>query len=64
MRQLRKKVLSVGLAPVLVVGGVTAVVATATSVTKSTLTAGADVNLIGKGHGHGRGMGWRLARGG
>jgi len=57
MRQLRKKVLSVGLAPVLVVGGVTAVVATATTVTKITLTAGADVNLIGKGHGHGRGMG-------
>jgi SpoIID/LytB domain protein len=57
MRQLRKKVLSVGLAPVLVVGGVTAVVATATTVTKITLTAGADVNLTGKGNGHGRGMG-------
>ncbi|GAB09853.1 hypothetical protein GOARA_048_00550 [Gordonia araii NBRC 100433] len=56
MRQVRKKVLSAALAPVLVVGGITAVVATAKTVTIQ-LSAGADVKLVGKGHGHGRGMG-------
>ena len=57
MRQVRKKVVSAAVAPVLVGGGIAAVVATAATVTSVTLTAGADVNLSGRGHGHGRGMG-------
>ncbi len=57
MRQVRKRVLSAALAPVLVVGGISIVVATAATVTSVTLSAGADVTLTGKGHGHGRGMG-------
>ncbi|QKT05859.1 SpoIID/LytB domain-containing protein [Gordonia sp. X0973] len=56
-RRFRNKALSVALSPVLVVGGISAVVATGATVTTIKLTAGADVKLVGKGLGHGRGMG-------